>query len=205
MPHLSKDPVVMAASAILQYQSIVSRNIDPQEPAVLTVGAVQAGTDNNVISDKAVLKLNLRWYSETVREQLLAGIERVNRAVAIAQGLPEDKMPVITMKSTGTPLVNDTALAARIARGLAPVFGKEQVIEEAPAAIASEDAHLLLGEHANVPLAYLMLGITSLEAFMAAGGKPPYSNHSGDYIVELDAIPYGSKVAAAAALELLAH
>jgi len=66
-PNLSKDPIVMAASAIMQYQAIVSRGIDPKNSAVITVGSVQAGTDNNVIPSSALLKVNLRWFDEEDR------------------------------------------------------------------------------------------------------------------------------------------
>src|SRR5262249_31738869 len=74
-PHLAKDPVLMACAAVVQYQFIVSRAIDPLRAAVLTVGSVQAGTDNNVIPDSALVKINLRWYDEQDRALMLAGID----------------------------------------------------------------------------------------------------------------------------------
>ncbi|MEP4146121.1 MAG: amidohydrolase [Halioglobus sp.] len=205
MPQHTKDPVVMAANAIMQYQTIVSRNIDPQQAAVLTVGSVQAGTSNNVIPDKAVLKINLRWFSDSVRHQLIEGIKRINKSIATANALPEDKMPVIEMKGHSSPLVNDVDLTARLSGSFAGVVSKQQIIESAPAAMASEDAHLLLADNTEVPLAYIMIGVASPEAFAEAGNRPPYFNHNGDYKVELDAIPFGSQIATTAVLDLLAQ
>ncbi|MEH6591410.1 MAG: amidohydrolase [Halioglobus sp.] len=204
MPQHTKDPIVMAASAVTQYQSIISRNIDPQQAAVLTVGSIQAGTDNNVIPDKALLKINLRWFSDSVRQQLLSGIERINRSIAIANGLPEEKMPTIKMKGYSTPLSNDPELMSRLSSSFSETFGKDGIIENAPSAMASEDAHILLGDYEDVPLAYIMIGVASPKAFKDAGYRPPYFNHNGDYKVELEAIPFGSRVATAAVMELLA-
>ena len=204
MPQYAKAPVLMAASAVTQYQSIISRNIDPQQPAVLTVGSIQAGTDNNVIPDQALLKINLRWFSESVRQQLISGIERINRSIAIANGLPEEKFPTVNMKGYSTPLSNDPALMARLSTSFAGVFDKNQIIENAPPAMASEDAHILLGDYQDVPLAYIMVDVASQKSFKDAGYRPPYFNHNGDYKVELEAIPFGIRVATIAAMELLA-
>ena len=163
----------MAASAVTQYQSIISRTIDPQQAAVLTVGSIQAGTSNNVIPDKALLKLNLRWFSEPIREQLISGIKRINRSIAIANGLPEEKMPTIKMKGYSTPLFNDPQLMARLSSSFSGSFNKEGIINNAPAAMASEDAHILLGDYTDVPLAYIMIGVASPKAFIDAGNRPP--------------------------------
>ncbi len=202
MPQHTIDPVLMASSAVVQYQSIISRSVAPQLPAVLTVGSIQSGSDNNVIPDKALLKINLRWFSESVREQLISGIKNINRSVAIAHGVPENKMPTIRMKGHSTPMVNDPALTARLAssfKGLNSI----QVIEKGPAAMGAEDVHLLLGEYTDVPFSYTLIGVTSPKAFAEAGFKPPYFNHNGDFLVELGAIPIGSRTATIAVLELL--
>ncbi|MEH6518235.1 MAG: amidohydrolase [Halioglobus sp.] len=204
MPQNTKDPVLMAATAVTQYQSIISRNIDPQDAAVLTVGSIQAGSDNNVIPDKALLKINLRWFSEPVRQQLLSGIKKINRSIAMAQGVSEERMPTILMKGYSTPLVNDSALMTRLTDSFSVVLSEYIIIENAPSAMASEDAHILLGAYTDVPLAYIMLGVASPKAFMDAGNKPPYFNHNGDYKVELEAIPFGTRVASTAVMELLA-
>ncbi|WP_205743187.1 amidohydrolase [Halioglobus maricola] len=202
MPQHTIDPVLMASSAVVQYQSIISRNIDPQQPAVLTVGSIQSGSDNNVIPDKAILKINLRWFSESVREQLISGIKSINRSIAVANGVPESRMPTMRMKGHTTPMVNDPALTARLATSFKDLKNI-QVIEKAPPAMASEDVHLLLGEYTDVPFSYTLIGVVSPKAFADAGFKPPYFNHNGDFLVELGAMPIGSLTATIAALELL--
>jgi hippurate hydrolase len=203
-PQFAKDPVLMAAMAVVQYQAIISRIIDPQKAAVLTVGSIQAGTDNNVIPSTALVKINLRWFSETVREQMINGIRAISESIARAYGLPDDMMPTMVMKGTSTPLVNDATLVKRLQHPLEQLVGEEQVVTDFPTTTGSEDAHLLLGAQQDVPLAYLVVGVAAPEAFAKAGNKPPYYNHSSDYKVELDAIPFGTKVGTIAALELLA-
>jgi amidohydrolase len=86
-PENTKDPIVMACNAVMQYQTIISRNIAAQDVAVLTVGAIHAGGDNNVIPPSAVVKLNLRWFNEKTRNTLLDGIKRINEGIAVANGL----------------------------------------------------------------------------------------------------------------------
>jgi hippurate hydrolase len=207
MPQLAKDPVLMAAFAIAQYQAIVSRTVSPQETAVLTVGAVQAGVDNNVIPDRALLKANLRWFNPQVREQLLTGIRAVSDGVARAYGMSEQQLPLITMKGGSTPLVNDAELCRRVGAAVGAVIGEENVVGQFPTVLGSEDCHLLKGPHDDVPLAYLLVGVAdpAVYAEAAAAGKLfPYSPHSPDYVVDLAAIAFGTKIACYAMLDLLA-
>src|SRR5271165_1973400 len=86
-PQMTIDPVVMAAQAVLAYQTIVSRTLDPQSSAVLSVGSIVAGRDNNVIPESSVLKLNLRWFTSEVRERMLQRIDEIDTGVAIAAGV----------------------------------------------------------------------------------------------------------------------
>jgi len=206
MPHLTRDPVVMAAYAVTQYQAIVSRVIEPQQTAVLTVGSIQAGVDNNVIPSTALVKANLRWFDPQVRERLIAGIRNISNGVARTYGMPEDQLPVITLKGGSTPLVNDDALAARLARPLATLLGEENVVTEFPPATGSEDVHLLLGPHADVPFTFLIVGVADPEVFAAAleeGKSLPYSAHNPNFVVDLKAIPVGTNIATVSMLELL--
>ncbi|MGH3960275.1 amidohydrolase [Mycobacterium sp.] len=206
MPQLTKDPVLMAALAVVEFQTIVSRTVAPQETAVLTVGAVQAGSANNVIPAEALLKANLRWFNPPVREQLLAGVKAVSEGIARTYGMPEDQLPVITMKGGSTPLVNDDGLSSRLATALGEVIGSENVVTDFPPLAGSEDCHLLKGPHTDVPLCYLMVGVADPQVYadgLAAGKLFPYSPHSPDYVVDLAAIPFGTKVASYIMLELL--
>ncbi|RRR41001.1 amidohydrolase [Mycolicibacter terrae] len=206
LPQLAKDPVLMAAQAVVGFQSIISRSIAPHESAVLTVGSVQAGSTYNVIPDRARLLVNLRWYSSQVRDQLLTGIRAISEGIARGFGLPDELMPVITMGGGSTPLVNDAGLTARLAETLRGVLGEHNVITDLPAVTASEDCHLLKGPHHDVPLAYLMVGVADPQVYAdaAACGKMfPYSPHSPDYVVDLAAIAVGTRIASRAMLELL--
>jgi len=208
MPQLAKDPVLMAAMAVVQFQAIVSRVIEPQQTAVLTVGSIQAGADNNVIPGTALVKANLRWYNPQVREQLIAGIRSVSNGIARTYGMPEDQLPVITIKGGSTPLVNDDQLSKRLAVPLRDLLGDSNVVTNFPPATGSEDVHLLLGPHNDVPFTYLIVGVADPEVFAAAraeGKFVPYSAHNPNFVVDLAAIPIGTKVATVAMLELLAE
>ncbi len=207
-PQLTKDPVLMAAYAIVQYQAIVSRVIDPQQTGVVTVGSIQAGVDNNVIPQTALVKVNLRWFDTKVRDQMLAGIKSISEGIARTYGMPEDQLPVITMKGGSTPLVNDEALAARLAAAMKPVFGEQKVVTEFPAATGSEDIHLLKGPHTDVPFTFLVVGVADPKLFASVQkpGQPmqvPYAAHNPNFMVDLAAIPMGTSIATIAMLELL--
>ncbi|MCR6650066.1 MAG: amidohydrolase [Cellvibrionaceae bacterium] len=208
MPQMTKDPILMAALAIVQYQAIVSRAITPQETAVLTVGSIQAGSDNNVIPSSALVKANLRWYDPAVRETMLQGIKSISEGIARSYGLPEDMMPVITMKGGSTPLINDEALANRLADTLKKFMGEKNVVTEFPPATGSEDVHLLRGNYGeDVQFNYLVVGVADPKVFAEAQKKGqmfPYSSHNPNFIVDLAAIPVGTKVAVLSMLDLLA-
>lgn len=208
MPQLTKDPVLMVAYAVSQYQAIVSRVIDPQQTGVLTVGSIQAGIDNNVIPQTALVKANLRWFDPVVRQQMLNGIKSISEGVARTYGMPEDQLPVITMKGGSTPLVNDEGLSARLAATLKPVFGEKNVITEFPPATGSEDVHLLKGPHTDIPFNFMIVGVADPKVF-AAAQKPgvamtlPYSAHNPNFVVDLAAIPLGASIATISMLDLL--
>jgi amidohydrolase len=205
-PQMTVDPVVMAAQAVLSYQTIISRNIDPQEPAVLSVGSIMVGRDNNVIPDTAVLKLNLRWFTPAVREKLIARIDEVNKGVAVAAGVGQERMPTRLMKGTAGPLVNDTALVARINPSLTALMGEGKVLDQFPAVMGSEDFQEAFNS-LKTPYAFMLVGVAPPELFAkakAAGQQFPYSNHNPDFFVDLAAIPIGAKVNAVNALSIMA-
>lgn len=205
-PQMAIDPVVMAAQAVMAYQTIISRNVDPQASAVVTVGAIVAGTDNNVIPQTAELRLNLRWFSPEVREQLLKRIDEINKGVAIAAGMPADQMPTRTMKGNASPLVNDKALVAAINPSLEALMGKGKVIDNFPAVMGSEDFQEAY-KGMNTPYMFWLVGVAPPELFakaLAAGRPFPYSNHNPDFFVDLAAIPIGAKVNTVAVLSALA-
>jgi amidohydrolase len=205
-PQMTIDPVVMAAQAVLSYQTIVSRNLDPQAAAVLSVGSIEAGRDNNVIPDRAIVKLNLRWFTPEVREQMLTRIDEISKGVAIAAGVPADKMPSRLMKGSAGPVVNDSVLVQRINPSLQALMGAGKVIENMPSVMGSEDFQEAF-RPLNTPYAFLLVGVAPPEMFakaQAAGRPFPYSNHNPDFFVDLAAIPIGAKVDTVSVLSVLA-
>ena len=205
-PQMTIDPVVMAAQAVLAYQTVVSRNLDPQDAAVLSVGSIVAGRDNNVIPETAVLKLNLRWFSPDVREQMLKRIDEIIKGVAMAAGVSADRMPKRLMKGNAGPLINDKALVARINPSLERLLGSGNVVGQFPAVMGSEDFQEVF-KGLDTPYAFMLVGVAPPEMFAKAraAGKPfPYANHNPDFFVDLAAIPIGAKVNAVAALAVLA-
>jgi hippurate hydrolase len=204
-PEVTKDPIVMAASAIMQYQTIISRNIAAQEAAVLTVGAIHAGVDNNVIPASATVKLNLRWFNDKTRQTLIEGIQRINEAVAIANGLPKELYPVINFKSTVSPLVNDTSMVNRVNQALQSLNGIRNIISNAPSVMGSEDFQHLVKKGSAIIYDYIQVGTANVDEYTKAireGKKGPYFNHNGNYKVDLSAIPLGTAIGAVGLMEL---
>lgn len=186
-PQMTVDPVVMSAQAVLAYQTIISRTVDPQSAAVLTVGSIDAGRDNNVIPQTATLKLNLRWLQPEVREQMLSRIDEIDKGIAIAAGAPADKPPTRVMKGSSGPLVNDAALVKRINPNLTALLGAGKVIGNFPTVMGSEDFQDVYAA-AKTPYVFLLIGVAPVEMVKAAqkAGRPfPYSNHNPDFFVDL--------------------
>jgi amidohydrolase len=136
MPEASVDPVVMAAATVLRLQTIVAREVAPAQSAVVTVGALQAGTKENVIPDEATIKLNVRTFDEGVRTHVLDAIERIVNAEAQASGAP--KPPEITPLDRYQLVRNDPVAADRVRAAFGEHFGEERVVEIPPIS-ASED------------------------------------------------------------------
>jgi hippurate hydrolase len=205
-PHLAIDPVLMAASAIVQYQFIVSRAIDAQKAAVLTVGSVQAGTDNNVIPSSALLKINLRWFDEKDRKLMIDAIKRINDSIAMAYGLPKEKYPTMKQKGWSYPVINDDALVEKVRPAAVRVLGEKMVFDKAPRTMGSEDFHHLVIKNKKSKYLHILLGTAKPKHFKQAqkeGKMVPYSNHNPDFQVDLDAIPLGAKVGSEILLELM--
>ena len=208
-PQFTKDPVIMATYAIAQYQAIVSRVIDPREPAVITVGAVIAGTSNNVIPESATLKINTRFFNEKVREQLFKGIQAISNGVARTYGMPENKFPTIVRKGYSMVNANDKELvkrtnAAVLASG---VVDNKTLVTEFQPVTGSEDFPNLFNNLKDVKHVYKFLGIVSPDTWAKAkkeGKDVPWANHNPNYQIDLKAIPLGGKIAGIMVMELMA-
>jgi hippurate hydrolase len=204
-PELTKDPVVMACNAVMQYQTIISRSIAAQDVAVLTVGAIHSGGDNNVIPASAIVKLNLRWFNDRIRNVLLDGIKKINEGIAVANGLSKENYPTILMKGNVYPQVNEAALAAKVNKALATIISPEKIITNTPPIMGSEDFnHLVLGNNKTV-CDYVWVGTARPDLYakaVAEGKTAPFYNHNGNYQVDLAAIPLGTEIGVTALLGL---
>jgi hippurate hydrolase len=154
MPQKSVDPVVMAASAVMRLQTVVSREVAMTDSAVVTVGALQAGMSENVIPDHALLRLNVRTFKDEVRKRVLAAIRRILEAEAAASGAP--KPPEFSVLSDFPLTRNDEAGTSRVVAAFEDRFGAEHVSEVGPAT-ASEDFGLF-GTAWNVPAVFWVVG-----------------------------------------------
>jgi len=136
MPEASIDPVVMAASTVMRLQTIVSREVAPTDSAVVTIGALQAGTEENVMPDEAIIKLNVRTFDEGVRKQVLAAIERIVNAEAAASGAP--KLPEITPLDRYSLVTNDVDATKKVVDAFRQNF-PDGSVEQTKPTMASED------------------------------------------------------------------
>lgn len=204
MPQATKDPVLLAAEFVVAAQTIVSRQIDPQQPAVLTVGTIHGGTKNNIIPDEVTMGLTLRTYSPAVRDAAIADIRRTAKGLAEAYGVPEDRMPTVTIDENAPVTYNDPALEERVRAAAAKALGAEHVLE-AKAVMGSEDVGLFSLD-GKIPLTMFWLGASDpakLEESRKTGVALP-SLHSALFApVYAEAIPTGVTAMTAAALELL--
>ena len=172
-PHTTRDPIVLASRIVTALQTLVSRENDPQSPAVVTVGSFHAGTKHNIISDEAKLLLTVRSYSDETRRLLLDGIRRVARGEAIAAGMPDDRMPVVTIREAeATPATfNTDKLTTSTAAALTAAFGPERV-RRVPAVMGGEDFSRFHLADKNIESLIFWVGGTPRAQFDAAGGNP---------------------------------
>ncbi|MCW2381667.1 MULTISPECIES: amidohydrolase [unclassified Sphingobium] len=138
-PHKTIDPIVIAARIVTSLQTLVSRECDPQEAAVVTVGSFVAGAKHNVIPDEAKLLITVRSYSDETRARLLGGIERIARGEAMAAGVPEDRMPIMAVEQDYTPATYNTPqFSDHVAGVLRAHFGADRV-RQVPSVMGGED------------------------------------------------------------------
>lgn len=180
MPHTTRDPILIGAQIVNNLQTIVSRNISPQSPAVITVGSFHGGTKHNIISDRVDMQLTVRSYADDVRAQLLNGIRRVTENTARALGISEDNLPDVRIREEEyTPSTyNDPELGARIARVLDD-NENIRIIEDKPT-MAGEDFSRYGRTDHDIPAYMLWLGSVAPERYREAqaGGSDLPSLHS---------------------------
>lgn len=163
-PHSTIDPVVMAAATVMRLQTIVSREVDPRDVAVVTVGSIHAGLKNNIIPAEARLELSLRYPDDEARERVLEKVERIVRAEAEASGAEET--PRIVTDHTLPPTINDEDATARVVATLERTFGEGSVVD--PGMFTGSEDVSWFARDAGAPLVFWFWGGVDPAAYAAA-------------------------------------
>jgi hippurate hydrolase len=201
-PHTTVDPVLLAARTVLALQTLISREKDPLEPAVITVGSIHGGTKHNIIPDEVKLQITVRTYSPAVRKQLLDGIARIAKAEAASVNSPRE--PEIKVSESQDATYNDPALARRLEAALAQGLGKANVLEGKPEMVAEDFGEL--GKAAGVPSVLIRVGAVEPKKHAAAiaAGTPLPSLHSATFAPDRErTIRTDTSVLVLSVLELL--
>ncbi|WP_114588917.1 amidohydrolase [Microbacterium arborescens] len=163
-PHSTIDPVVMAAATVMRLQTIVSREVDPRDVAVVTVGSIHAGLKNNIIPAEAKLELSLRYPDDAARERVMAKVERIVRAEAAASGAETE--PTITVDHTLPPTINDHTATARLTAAFERAFGEGSVVD--PGMFTGSEDVSWFAREAGVPLVFWFWGGVDPQKFADA-------------------------------------
>jgi len=168
-PHTTRDPIVLASAIVMKLQTLVSRESSPLEPAVVTVGSFHSGAKHNIISDEARLQLTVRSYTDESRKLLLDGIARIARGEAIAAGMPEDRMPEVTVQEPYTPATyNSPDFTEDVMAAFRERFGQDRV-QQVPSVMGGEDfSQYLRADPEGVKSLIFWVGGVPQEQFDAA-------------------------------------
>ena len=204
-PHKTKDPIMLATQLVMALQTIVSREISPLEPAVVTVGSIHGGTKHNVIPNEVKLQLTIRSYSDSVRNKTLAGIKRIAENLARSAGLPNTLYPVITIKDEYTPAVfNDPKLTRKLKQSFEKALGKDSVIQVSQV-MAGEDFGMYGRIKPIIPTSLFWLGSVNKTKYNLSNkrGNPLPSLHSDVFMPDpIPTINTGIKALTQAAHDL---
>lgn len=201
-PHMGRDPVLIGSQIVVALQSIVTREVSPIEPALITVGAFRSGTAPNVISDRAQLDITVRANTEDTRAQLLKSIERVAIQTARVAGVPEDSLPEVIINADGAPTTtNDASLAKRVRAAMQTGMGSEAFVEWYQSDMGAEDFPYLVNVEPLIPSVYFEVGGTPPE-IVSSGSWPEH--HSPLFKIDPEtSIKAGVEAMTLAALDLL--
>ena len=168
-PQNGKDPVVMAGEFIVQVQTIVSRQQNPRDPAVVTIGSIHGGTRRNIIPYEVKMELTARAFSDKSMQIILDGIRRTADAVALAAGVPDDRKPIVTVheREAASAVINNPALTARVKAALVQTLGAANVAEDDPV-MNSEDFGVFGLQGYQIPTVMFSLGVMDPAKFAAA-------------------------------------
>lgn len=179
-PEKCIDPIVIASRIVLDLQTIVSREISPLEPVVVTVGSIHGGTRPNIIPDEVDLELTLRYYSEETIEKVISAIKRISKSAAQMAGMPDDQLPLVEIEKSETPpVINNDGLSLKIREIAKKTIGESNIVKTSPAMVG-EDFGKYGKTSENIPICLIWLGSTNPEVMkkLKMDGKQPYPLHS---------------------------
>lgn len=205
-PQNTKDPIVLASRIVMALQTLVSRENDPQQPAVVTVGSFHAGTKSNIIGDDAKLALTVRSYTPETRKLLLDGIRRIVRGEAIAAGMPDDRMPTVEIEQPSADATfNTPELSAHLLQLFGSHFGQARVVETKPIMASEDFSRFWLADKSKQSVIFWVGGVPK-EKWAAVNGdtlKLP-ALHSSLWAPDADAvISTATEAMTVAALDVL--
>ena len=183
-PHKTKDPIVLAAGMINAWQTIASRENNPVDPIVVTVGSIHGGTKHNIISDEVKMQLTVRTYKQEVRDRVLAAIDRIAKGIATTAGIPEDRMPIVQVeKDQYTPATyNNPELTKRVSAAMKIAIGADNVLVKDPTMGGEDFSEYSLPDH-SIPA--FMFNVGAVDPAKAAESKktgaPLPSLHSSKF------------------------
>lgn len=205
-PQGGKDPIVLGSQIVMALQTLVSREIGPKEPAVITVGAFNGGLKHNVISDKAHLKITTRYTSPKTKQTILQGIKRIAENMGRAAGIPDDKLPevIVSAEEDTPPQINDAGLTERLQQIWRTRYGDDQVVAVPDDGMGAEDFPFFVTGF-DIPSVYWAVGGTSKEDIQALkrGEYKVPSHHSPFFKVEPESVSYAVDSTVTALLEFM--
>lgn len=165
LPHTTIDPIVIASRTVLALQTVVSREINPFNPAVITVGSIHGGSKHNIIPDEVKMQLTVRFFKDEVFEQIKEALYRIPKGIAISAGTPEDKLPKVSIANEFTPPVSNNAdLVMKGVKSMQDILGKALVNQVDPSTVG-EDFGKYGRTEENIPIALFWLGSVNHELY----------------------------------------
>jgi amidohydrolase len=184
-PHKTKDPIVLSAEMINTWQTIASRQNNPLDPIVVTVGSIHGGLKHNIIPDDVKMQLTVRTYKAEVRERVLAAIAQIAKGCAVAGGFPPDRMPEVNvLKEEGVPsMYNNPDLTRRITTALKAAIGNDNVIPKDPTMGGEDFSEFSLADHSIPAFMYQVGAVDPARlADSKKNGTPLPSLHSSKFL-----------------------
>ena len=205
-PHQTVDPIYVSSQVVIALQGIISRQINPLSPAVITVGSFQGGSKHNIISNEVDLQLTVRTDSESTRDQVLGSIRETALNIGRLNGLPDDLLPIVSMGFESTPTnVNDSDAVQRVLLAWEAQLGYNPLVTAPRTGMGAEDfAYFTQTEH-DVPGVFFSVGGTppALMREIAAGRTNAPPHHSPFFLIDPSSVKAGVEAMYTAAIELL--